>query len=58
MTIIRILESHLTLKNGDCNGICAASPIASQLRAAFILEFLGNIILKRHQPAIKQCKLP
>lgn len=53
MTIIRILESHLIMKNGE---IWSASPIAGQLRAAFISEFLGNILLKKQQQPIKQCK--
>ena len=56
MTIIRILESHLIVKNGGSTAeIGIASPIAAQLRAAFVSEFLGNVLLKKNQP-IKQCK--
>ena len=56
MTIIRILESHLVVKNREGNYV--ASSIAAQLRAAFVSEFLGNVVLNnssKHHP-IKQCK--
>lgn len=59
MTIIRILESHLMTKSNNNNNEfgAVASPIASQLRTAFLNDFLQKIILtsKTTQP-IKQCK--
>lgn len=52
MTIIRILESHLIVKIDE--KITVASSISSQLRVAFISEFLQNVVLRDNKP-IKQC---
>ena len=61
MSIIRILESHLTVKiirSNEENGefLVVASPIASQLRAAFITDFLQGILLAEPNQSIKNCK--
>lgn len=61
MSIIRILESHLTSRiqaNDGTEGILlVASPIASQLRAAFITDFLQRIVLIEGDQKIKNCKM-
>ena len=53
MSIIRLLESHLTVKG--TGGESTSSPIATQLRVAFIDDFLRKVILPVGSD-VKSCK--